>query len=130
MSSVTSRASDATPRDEAPADHPPAVPSRLHRPWRALVALVELVLAGAAVWLSFVVWPQAITEITLTIGDGERITLTRHHGELVFLAIGLGLLAALLVVDAVRQLLLASWTRPRRRRGDDDPWPAFDEDAD
>lgn len=103
--------------------------NRLNQPWRALVAVVELVLAGLAVWLAFRLWADAVTVIPMPDGDGGHVDLTHHDGGLVAGAIALGLAAALLVVDAVRQLLLALRVRPRRRAvAGEDPWPSFDED--
>lgn len=119
-------------RTEARTDVEPGfiVPqNRLNQPWRAVVAVVELVLAGLAVWLSFRLWADVVTVIPMPDGDGGHVDLTHHDGGLVAAAIALGLAAALLVVDAVRQLLLALRVRPRRRTADDeDPWPSFDED--
>lgn len=104
--------------------------NRLNQPWRALVTVVELVLAGLAVWLAFRLWADAVTVIPMPDGDGGHVDLTHHDGGLVAAAVALGLAAALLVVDAVRQLLLALRVRPRRRAADpdDEPWPSFDED--
>lgn len=122
-----SRTADAVTSD-APAQAPAA--ARLHRPWRALVAVIELVLAGAAVWLAFVVWSNGITDITMMTGSGQEVTLTRYHGEVIAGAIGLGTLAALLVLDAMRELMLAVRTkRGRKRNPDREEWPPFDEAA-
>lgn len=129
--SVTS-SSDSRIRDtaaEAPAEQP--VASALHRPWRAAVALVELILAGVAVWLAFRLWAGGITDITLPRSNGGEITLTRYHGDLLAGAVGLGALASLLVLDAVRELLLAIRVRRSRKRdAARQPWPPFDEDTD
>lgn len=122
---------------DARAEHPDAAPeqsestSRLHRPRRALVALVELVLAGLAIWAAFVLWADGISVIPTPDGQGGHVDLTHYHGDLLAAAIAVGLVAALLVVDAVRQLLLALRTRPVRKRGadPDESWPSFDEDA-
>lgn len=113
---------------EAPVQAPAA--ARLHRPWRALVAVVELALAGVLVWLAFVVWSHGITDITMMTGSGREVTLTRYHGDVIAGAIGLGTLAALLVLDAMRELMLAVRTkRGRKRNPDREEWPPFDEAA-
>jgi hypothetical protein len=86
----------------------------LHRPARAFVAVGEVVFAAVAVWLAFICWPDGILRITTTLTDGTQLTSTRYVGSWIAGAIGLGLLAALLLVDAVRQLLLAVRARHRK----------------
>lgn len=133
--SVTSRgdrSSDLT--DRAGADSSAqARPARLNQPWRAVVALVELVLAGLAVWLAFTLWDSGVVTVHQPeeLVPGGFVDLTVYHGDRIALAVCAGLAAALLVVDAVRQLLLGLRARPRRKRGADDeePWPSFDEDS-
>jgi hypothetical protein len=95
---------------------PPTEPGALHRPFRAVVAFVELLAAGAALWGAFLVWPRGFATITTVIGQGTVLESQRVYGNWLAAAVGLGTLAALLVVDAVRQLLLAVRVRPRRRR--------------
>jgi hypothetical protein len=95
---------------------PPTEPARLHRPGRLIVALAELVVAGLAVWGAFWAWPQAFATISETITDGVVLDSQRIYGNWIAAAVGFGTLAALLVVDAVRQTLLAVRARPRRER--------------
>lgn len=95
---------------------PPTEPARLHRPGRAIIALVELVLAGLAVWAAFWAWPQAFATITETITEGVVRDSQRIYGNWIAAAVGFGTVAALLVVDAVRQTLLAVRIRPRRKK--------------
>jgi len=87
-------------------------PDRLHRPVRAVVAIVELIVAGFAVWGAFWAWPQGFATITTTISDGTELGSERVLGNWLAFAIAFGTLAALLVLDAVRQVVLA--TRVRR----------------
>ena len=108
---------------------PPTEPARLHRPVRAVVALVELVVAGLAVWGAFWAWPQAFVTISTPITDGVVLDSQRVFGNWIATAVGFGTLAALLVVDAVRQLLLAVRTRPRRARKGAAPAPEPDADV-
>lgn len=95
---------------DAPA-WPPAAPeparAGLHQPWRALIALVELVLAGVAVWGAFALWQGGISDVVVRLADGATLTSRHYAGDHLAGAIGLGLVAALLVLDAVRQVLLA-----------------------
>lgn len=86
----------------------------LNQPLRALIAVAELVLAGIALWLAFRWWPQGITEIDVPYG-GKQIPQALYHGDVLVRAIGIGTLASLLLLDAMRQLMLALRTRPLRR---------------
>lgn len=91
---------------------PPPPSERLHQPWRALIVLVELVLAALSFWAATLCWSNVVAPVVLRLGDGTELTSTRYEGDWVAAAIGLGALACLLLVDAVRQLLLA--VRARR----------------
>ena len=102
-----------TATDEPAIDLPP-VAARLHQPWRALVALVEVVAAAAAIWGAFWCWPRGVATITLVLDDGTRLVSTRYYGNWMGAAILLGTIAALLVLDAVRQTVLAVRTHPKR----------------
>lgn len=99
---------------------PPTEPGRLNKPWRALVALVELILAGVAVWFAFVLWPHGVATIHERLSNGMVLESTRWVGSYIAGAIGLGTLAAVFVVDAVRQLVLAVRARPKRRKAAED----------
>jgi hypothetical protein len=93
---------------------PPTEPGALHKPWRAFVALAELVLAGVAVWFAFDFWPRGIAKIVEHYPNGIVLESTRFIGSWMALAILLGTVAAVLVVDAVRQVALAARARPKR----------------
>ncbi|WP_211225490.1 hypothetical protein [Amycolatopsis nigrescens] len=93
---------------------------RLHRPWRAMIAVVELVLAGLAVWAAFACWGNAVDDVVTRLSDGTELTSTRYEGDLIGAAIGLVTLALLLLVDAVRELLLAFYARHRRPRKEEE----------
>lgn len=93
---------------------PPTEPGRLHKPWRALVALGELVAAAVAVWFAFDVWPRGIAKIVEHYPNGIVLESTRWVGSWMSLAIVLGTVGALLVLDAVRQVALAVRARPKR----------------
>lgn len=95
---------------------PPTEPGRLNNPWRALIALGELLLAGVALWFAFDLWPRGVAKIVTTLSDGLVLESTRWIGSWMAAAIGLGTVAALLVLDAIRQIALAVRTRPKRRK--------------
>lgn len=89
---------------------------RLNQPVRALIAVAEMALAGVAVWLAFRLWSYGITEIQMPVSEGTGVTLTRYRGDVISAAIGLGTLASLFVLDAVRQCVLAVRARPMRAK--------------
>jgi hypothetical protein len=95
-----------------PVAPPPVEPGRLHRPRRAIVAVVELLVAGCAVAAAFWAWPKGFATIVTVAGDGTRLLSERTYGNWLGGAIGFGALAALLVLDAIRQLVLAVRVRP------------------
>ena len=103
---------------------PPAVyPGRLHRPVRAAVAAAELVAAGLAVWGAFWAWPHGFATITTVVGDGTTLDSQRVFGNWLAGAIAFGTVAAVLVLDAVREVVLAVRARPKRIRQDRGPDP-------
>lgn len=76
-----------------------------------VVAVVEVILAVAAGWLAFWLWPRGIATITMVLDDGTALVSTRYYGNWMALAIVAGTAAALFVSLAVRSVVLAS--RPR-----------------
>lgn len=119
MSVTSSSESSALGADAAPPEQDAQTSHqepRLNQPVRALIAVAEVALAGVAVWLAFRLWPHGITEIQMPVGDGEQVTLTRYHGDVIAGAIGLGTLASLFLLDAVRQFVLAVRARPVRAK--------------
>ncbi|HVW43023.1 MAG TPA: hypothetical protein VHC18_16910 [Amycolatopsis sp.] len=95
-------------------------PAKLHQPWRALVALAEVVLAAVAVWGAFQLWDAGVKTLTVTLTDGTVLTSTRYLGSWMSGAIGLGVVVAILLVDAVREALLAVHAKHRRKRKNGD----------
>jgi hypothetical protein len=94
---------------------PPGI-GRLNRPVRAVVALVELAAAAGLVVLAFWLWHQAAAPIDTVLDDGTDLRSTRYFGSWMAGAIAVGTVAALLVLDALRQLVLAGRARPRKPR--------------
>lgn len=110
-----------TQPETAPAQEPeisalPPVRARLNQPRRALVAVAELAVGAALVWLAFWLWPKGITTITQVL-DNNRPPLVSHryYGHWLSLAVLSGTVAAVLLVDAMRQLVLAARARPRAK---------------
>jgi hypothetical protein len=98
----------------------PTEPGGLHRPVRAMVALTELVVAGLAVWGAFWAWPQGFATISTVVTDGVVLDSQRVSGNWLATAILFGTVAAVLVLDALRQTVLAVRARPRKvKRGKD-----------
>ena len=95
---------------------PPAPPRGLNQPWRGLVALAELVAAGLVLWAAFWCWSKADSTVTLVLGDGTELKSTRSIGHWMAAAIALGTVSAVLVLDALRQIVLAVRARPLRNR--------------
>jgi len=85
----------------------PGPRARLHKPWRTLVAVVEVVLAVLAGWAAYACWHNAAAVVVTRTEDGALLESHRYFGGLLAAAIGIGIVAALLLVDAARQLLLA-----------------------
>jgi hypothetical protein len=100
---------------------PPPYRDRLNQPRRALVAAAEVLVAAALVWLAFWLWSKAPITLTQSFSDGRPPYVShRYFGHWMSLSILSGTVAAVLLVDAVRQTLLAARVRPpgkgRRRR--------------
>jgi hypothetical protein len=87
----------------------------LNQPWRGLVALAELIAAGLVLWAAFWCWSKANNTITLVLGDGTELRSTRSVGHWMAAAIALGSVTGVLVLDALRQIVLAVRVRPRRK---------------
>ena len=95
---------------------PPVERRGLNQPWRGLVALAELIVAGLVLWAAFWCWSKADTTITLVLGDGTELRSTRSVGHWMAAAIALGTVSGVLVLDALRQVVLAVRARPLRAR--------------
>lgn len=105
---ASAHAEPAWPQEDEPGD------GGLNQPWRVVVALLELVLAGAAGWAATWAWSRVVTTITFETSGAQELTSRLYSGPWTAAAIGFGLVAALLLTDAFRELTLA--LRARRRR--------------
>ncbi|GAB2656631.1 hypothetical protein GCM10027271_13940 [Saccharopolyspora gloriosae] len=88
----------------------------LAQPWRAAVAAAELVLVAALVVLAWWCWGRAQLAVEVSGATGVPVRSTRIFGDWAALGIAAPTLAAVLFVDAVRQLMLAWAVRRRPRR--------------
>jgi hypothetical protein len=87
----------------------------LNQPWRAAVAGGEVVLAVLMVLAAVWCWRNGVITMTIPKTDTHPdLVSTRYIGSWISGAIGLGTVAALLVVAALRQVLLALRTRDRQ----------------
>ncbi|CAM3638495.1 hypothetical protein KIPE111705_18240 [Kibdelosporangium persicum] len=106
----------AAPEQEPELPDLPPVRAKLNQPKRALVAAAEVLVAAGLIWLAFWLWPKAITTITTTFDDGRPALVShRYYGSWMSLAILSGTVAGVLLVDAIRQLMLAARSRPKHR---------------
>lgn len=95
----------------------PPVRAKLNQPKRAFVALAEVVVAAALIWLAFWLWPKGVVTISTVLEEGRPPYVShRYYGHWMALAIFSGTVAGVLLVDAVRQLLLAARARPKHSR--------------
>ncbi|MDT8909901.1 hypothetical protein [Amycolatopsis sp. PS_44_ISF1] len=104
-----------TGRELWPPEEPEA-PAWLNQPWRAFVALGEVVVAALLLWAAFALWQAGVITVVTTAGDSVRLASQRVFGGQLAAALGVGTVSAVLVVDAVRQLLLALRARRRRKK--------------
>jgi hypothetical protein len=89
---------------------------RLHQPWRFAVAAPELVLAVVAVLFAVTFWRHGVTTMVTPLGAGHPpLVSTIYLGNWMAGAIGLVTVAALLVLDAIREALLAIPSRTRKQ---------------
>lgn len=89
--------------------------ARLNQPWRGFVAAGEVVLAAAAVVVGILCWHRGVTTMVTPLGPGQPpLVSTIFYADWMAIAIALVLVAALLMLDALRQTLLATGTRRRR----------------
>jgi hypothetical protein len=94
----------------------PPVRARLNQPRRAFIGLAELVVAGLLVWLAFWLWSKAGVTVTQVVDDGRPPYVShRFYGHWMSLSVLSGMVAAVLVLDALRQFALAFQARPKAK---------------
>ncbi|WP_367134610.1 hypothetical protein [Saccharothrix sp. HUAS TT1] len=102
---------DPEPEPDAP---------QLHQPKRALIAIGEVVLIAllvpAAVWC----WNRGVLHYSYPVPDRPPLESTRFKGNWIGASVGLVTIAGVLLLDALRQTLLAVRTRGREQVGEPD----------
>lgn len=87
----------------------------VNTPWRAALAVAELLVAVLLAVGTRWAWGHVTVPIRLPDSYGISDTVTRLMGSWVVVAVALATVAGLLVVDAVRQTVLA-WGTGRTRK--------------
>jgi hypothetical protein len=95
------------------AEKPEKQPAGLNQPWRGWVAAGEVLVAAAAVLVGILCWRHGVTRIVTPVPGRAPLVSTVLYGNWASAAIGLVVLAGLLVLDAIRQTMLAVRTRQR-----------------
>ncbi|MGI5504289.1 hypothetical protein [Lentzea sp. CA-135723] len=95
-----------------PAQAPPAEPG-LHQPKRGLIAAGEIVAVVLLVILAIWCWNRGVVRLEYPIDGRDPLISTRYHGNWLGTSIAAATLAVVLVLDAVRQIMLAVRTRPQ-----------------
>ncbi|MDI2031210.1 hypothetical protein QFW96_21455 [Saccharopolyspora sp. TS4A08] len=81
---------------------------RLNQPWRAAVAGIELVAAVALGLLAWWAWGRGVVTIYLPGPHGAVDVVTRSLGSWLSGSVIAATLGGLLLIDAVRQIVLAA----------------------
>ncbi|HEX6346434.1 hypothetical protein [Umezawaea sp.] len=92
----------------------PAPAPELHQPKRALIAVVEVVLVVLLAFAAHWCWQRGIQRFSYPVEGRPPLVSTRYHGNWIGGSIALATVAGILVLDAIRQTLLAVRTRDRR----------------
>lgn len=92
----------------------PEVHAPLNQPWRAWVAVGEVVVAVVAVLVGIKLWSVGVTTLVTPLGNGAPpLVSTIYYGNWMAYGIGLVVVALILLLDAIREVLLAVRTRRR-----------------
>ncbi|WP_436492565.1 hypothetical protein [Actinokineospora sp. HUAS TT18] len=90
----------------------PAREGSVNQPRRALVAVAEVVAAGLLGWLAVWLWGQGV-DVVGVVRDRPELVVDRFQGQWIGASIAVGALGLILVLDALRQLVLAVRSRSR-----------------
>ncbi|WP_433266055.1 hypothetical protein ACQPZF_39765 [Actinosynnema sp. CS-041913] len=115
----------ATPDAGTPAAGVPVAPApepapRLHQPKRALIAVGEVVAVVALAFLAVWCWNRGVVRSSYPVDGRAPLESTRYLGNWISGSIGLATAAGVLLLDAVRQTLLAVRTRGREQGAEPD----------
>lgn len=109
----------ATVETETVPEPEPDTPT-LHQPGRALIAIGEVVLIAllvpAAVWC----WNRGVVHYSYPVPDHPPLESTRFKGNWIGASVALVTVAGVLLLDALRQTLLAVRTRGRKQVAEPD----------
>ncbi|NUT50180.1 MAG: hypothetical protein HOV94_23140 [Saccharothrix sp.] len=97
----------------------PGAPS-LHQPKRAFIAAGEVVLAALLVVAAAWCWNRGVVHYSYPVPGRAPLESTGFKGNWIGAAVGLVTVAGVLLVDAVRQTLLAVRTRGREQVAEPD----------
>ncbi len=87
---------------------------RLNQPWRFAVAVAELAVAAVAVVFAVMFWHHGVTTMVTPLGGGQPpLVSTIFYGNWMAYSIGLVTAGAILVLDAIREVVLGARTRRR-----------------
>lgn len=86
----------------------PTGSARLNQPWRAAAAGVEFVIAVVLLAVAWWAWGRGTVTIYLPGPQGAVDVVTRSIGSWLAAAVGSVTLAGLLLLDGIRQVVLAS----------------------
>jgi hypothetical protein len=92
----------------------PGAPT-LHQPKRALIAIGEVVLVALLVSAAGWCWHRGVLHYSYPVPDHPPLESTRFKGNWIGASIGLVTIAGVLLLDALRQTLLAVRTRGRKQ---------------
>lgn len=84
----------------------------LHQPRRALIAAGEVIAVVALALVAVWAWNHGIVKLAYPLEGRDPLISTRYHGNWLGTAVACVTVAAVLLLDAVRQVVLAARTRP------------------
>ena len=98
----------------AEAEAEPVPAPELHQPKRALIAVVEVVLIVLLAFAAHWCWQRGIQRFSYPMDGRPPLVATRYHGNWIGGSIALATVAGILLLDAIRQTVLAVRTKDRR----------------
>ncbi|CRK60192.1 hypothetical protein [Alloactinosynnema sp. L-07] len=90
----------------------PAREGAVNQPRRAVFAAVDVVVAGLLGWLAVWMWGQGI-DVVGVVRDRPDLVVDRFQGQWIGGSVAVATLGLILILDAVRQLVLAVRSRSR-----------------